>query len=209
VVGLARDVRHTNLTDPPRPEVYRPLAQTGPRSMILLARGRSGLQSVTGALRSAVWQVDRDQPLFRLQSVEAWLYTRNSGGRATANVLGMLAAVALILAALGTYGVMAYAAAQRMREIGIRLALGATREQVFRMMLGAGLTLAAVGVVVGLPAAYGVAPLLQAIDSGVDAGDGATYIGVAALLFTVALGASIVPAWRAMRVAPASVLRDE
>ncbi|MGC9972618.1 MAG: ABC transporter permease [Bryobacteraceae bacterium] len=209
VVGLGRDVRHENLAEPPRPEFYRPHAQTGPRSMILLARGRSGLQSVAGALRSAVWQVDRDQPLFRLQSVEAWLYTRNSGGRATANVLGMLAAVALILAAVGTYGVMAYAAAQRMREIGIRLALGATREQVFRMMLRAGLTLGAVGVLVGLPAAYGVTPLLQAIDSGLDAGDGATYLGVAALLFAVALGASIVPAWRAMRVAPASVLRDE
>jgi putative ABC transport system permease protein len=212
VVGLARDVHHTQVTDPPRPEVYRPHKQVAARTMILVARGRGGAQNAAEAVRSAVWQVDREQPLFRLESVEALLFNRNSGGRATTQVLGFLAVVALVLAAIGTYGVMAYTSAQRVREIGIRLALGATGPEVFRTMLRGGVTLALIGLVIGLPATYAVAPLLRSIGSGleaVDSRDGASYAGVAIVLFTSALLACIVPAWRAMRVAPASVLRDE
>jgi putative ABC transport system permease protein len=209
VVGLARDVRHTSPINAPRPEVYRPHRQTATRNMMLVARGRGGAQTAAGALRSAVGQVDREQPLFRFQSVEALLFNRSAGQRATTEVLGLLAAVALALAAVGAYGVMAYTAAQRVREIGIRLALGATQQDVFRMVLGGGFLLAAIGVGIGLPAAYGVTPLLRAVDSGVDAADGLAYIVVALVLFAVALGASAVPAWRVMRVDPASVLRNE
>ena len=177
--------------------------------MTLIARGRAGAETAVGALRSAVGQVDREQPLFRMQSVEALLFNRSAGERATTEVLGLLAAVALALAAVGAYGVMAYTAAQRVREIGIRLALGATQQDVFRMVLGGGFLLAAIGVAIGLPAAYGVTPLLRAVDDTLDAGDGLAYTGVALVLFAVALGASAVPAWRVMRVDPASVLRNE
>ena len=165
-----------------------------------------------GALRSAVWQVDREQPLYRMESVEATVENRNSGGRATTQVLGFLAVIALVLAAVGTYGVMAYTAAQRVREIGIRLALGATHQDVFRSMLRGGVAVAGIGLAVGLPAVYAVAPLLRSIGSGleqVNQRDGVSYAGVSVLLFAVAVAACVVPAWRAMRVEPASVLRQE
>jgi len=177
--------------------------------MWLAARNRAGSQTASAAMRSAVLAVDREQPLFRMQPVEDQLYQRNAGGRATAQVLGGLAAIALILAAVGTYGVMAYTASQRVREIGIRLALGATREHVFQTVLRGGVILALMGLVIGLPAAYGVAPLLRAVDPGVEARDGVSYLGVAALLLLVAVAACAVPAWRAMRVDPARVLRNE
>ena len=157
--------------------------------MTLIARGRAGAETAVGALRSAVGQVDREQPLFRMQSVEALLFNRSAGQRATTEVLGLPAAA-------GAYGVMAYTAAQRVREIGIRLALGATQREVFRMALGGGF----------LPAAFGVTPLLRAVDPGVDAGDGLACTVVAVVF---ALGASAVPAWRVMRVDPASVLRNQ
>jgi ABC-type antimicrobial peptide transport system permease subunit len=176
--------------------------------MMIAARTR-GSDTAAGALRTAVLQVDPDQPLYRLQSLESLLYEERSGARATAQVLGFLAAIAMVLAAVGAYGVMSYAAAQRTREIGIRLALGASASKVFRMVLGGGLAVAAIGLGVGLPAAYGVAPLLRTIDSGVQAGDVATYAGVTALLFGAALVACAVPAWRAMRADPATVLREE
>jgi ABC-type antimicrobial peptide transport system permease subunit len=188
--------------------VYRPHAQVGERIMMLVARGRGGTASAATALRNAVWQIDADQPLFRLESVEAFLVNRNAGERATTQVLGILAAIALVLAAVGTYGVMAYAAAQRVREIGIRLALGAARRDVFRLLLSGGLKLAAIGLLIGIPAAWGVSPLLRAVSAAVDSRDTVAFGGVGLLLAVVAVFASVVPAWRATRVDPASVLRD-
>ncbi len=209
VIGLARDVHHTNVSDPPRPEVYLPHAQHPERSMMLVARGRGGTAGAAAGLRAAVTQVDREQPLFRLQSFDALLEMRGAGPRATAQVLAVLAAIALVLAAVGTYGVVAYTAAQRMREIGIRIALGAAPRAVFAMVMKGGLLLAGIGLAVGVPAAYGVTPLLRAIDPGVRAGDQLTFVGVALLLLLVAVAASVVPAWRAMRLDPVAVLRDE
>jgi len=145
VVGVARDVRHVSISDPPRPEVYRPHSQVSERTMMLVARSRTAGQSTTAAIRSAVWQVDREQPIFRLQSVEAFLLSRNPGARATTKVLGGLALIALLLAAIGTYSVMAYTAAQRLREIGIRIALGASAKSVFAMVSKGGLALAGIG----------------------------------------------------------------
>lgn len=209
VVGVARDVRHTGMMEPARPEVYRPHAQIGERIMMMVARGRSGTASAATAVRNAVWEVDAEQPLFRLESVEAFLSNRASGERATTQVLGVLAVIALILAAVGTYGVMAYTAAQRVREIGIRLALGASRQDVFRLLLRGGLTLAGIGLLIGLPAAWGVTPLLRALSETVDSRDSVAFGGVGVLLAAVAAVASVVPAWRATRVDPARVLRED
>jgi ABC-type antimicrobial peptide transport system permease subunit len=153
--------------------------------------------------------VDREQPVFRLQSVEAFLLNRNPGARATTQVMGGLAVIALLLAAIGTYSVMAYTAAQRLREIGIRLALGASATSIFTMVLKGGLTLAGIGLLVGLPAAYGVTPLLRMTTDGLDANEAAVYAGVASLLFIVALAASASPALKAMRINPVRILRSE
>ncbi len=209
VVGVTRDVRHVSLSDPPRPEVYRPHRQAPERTMMLVARSRTAGPSTAAAIRSSVWQVDREQPIFRLQSVEAFLLSRNAGARATTQVLGGLALMALLLAAIGTYSVMGYTAAQRLREIGIRLALGASAKSVFAMVLKGGLALAGIGLLVGLPAAYGVTPLLRMATEGLVANETAVYAGVAILLFIVALAASAAPALKAMRVDPARILRSE
>ena len=209
VVGVTRDVRHVSISDPPRPEVYRPHSQAPERTMMLVARSRTAGRSTAAAIRSSVWQVDREQPIFQLQSVEAFLLSRNPGARATTQVLGGLALIALLLAAIGTYSVMAYTAAQRLREIGIRLALGASANSVLAMVLKGGLALAGIGLLVGLPAAYGVTPLLRMTTDGLQANETAVYAGVAILLFIVALAASAAPALKAMRVDPAIILRSE
>lgn len=209
IVGIARDVRHVSLTDPPRAELYVPHAQAPELRMTLLARARSAAQPVAGALRAAVREADRDQPVYRMQTLDEFFLTRTSGALATTKVLGGLAVIALILAAIGTYSVMAYTAAQRLREIGIRLALGASARSVFSMVLQGGLTLAALGLAIGLPAAYGVTPLLSMAADGLEPLETAVYAGVAGLLFLVAVAASAAPALRAMRVDPATVLRAE
>jgi ABC-type antimicrobial peptide transport system permease subunit len=177
--------------------------------MMLVARSRTAGQSTAAAIRSSVWQVDREQPVFRLQSIEAFLLSRNPGARATTEVLGGLALIALLLAAIGTYSVMAYAAAQRLPEIGIRLALGASAKSVFTMVLKGGVALAGFGLLAGLPAAYGVTPLLRMTTDGLQANETAVYAGVAILLFIVAVVASAAPALKAMRVDPARILRSE
>ena len=209
VVGVARDVHHTNVGEPPRPEVYRPHAQSAGPGMMLVARGRGGAGRAVTAIRAAVAEADREQPVFRLGSMEAFLYNRGAGERATAKVTGFLAVLALLLAAVGTYGVMAYTVAQRVREIGIRIALGATAGNVFRMVLRGGAVPAAIGMLLGFPAAYGAVGLLRALDPGINPRDSASYAGVAAILFAVALAACAMPAWRATRVNPITVLRDE
>ena len=209
VVGVAKDVRHTNLVDPPRPEIYRPHAQAPARFMIAVARGRGSADAAVAGLRAGVARVDPEQPLFRLEKVDSALYRRASGERATTKVLALLAGIALVLAAVGTYGVMAYTAAQRIREIGIRLALGATESDVFRMVLRGGVTLGLIGLAIGIPLTYGIAPLLRSVAESIEPRDAASYAGVAAMLFLVACAASMLPAWRAMRVDPARVLREE
>jgi ABC-type antimicrobial peptide transport system permease subunit len=117
--------------------------------------------------------------------------------------------IALVLAAIGTYSVMAYTAAQRLREIGIRLALGASATSIFTMMLQGGLTLAGIGLLAGLPASYGVTPLLRMTTDGLQANEAAVYAGVAGLLFIVALAASAAPALKAMRINPGRILHNE
>lgn len=209
VVGIARDVRHTGLTDPPRAEFYRPHAQIPERTMMLIARARTAGASTASAIRAAVWQVDPDQPLFRLQSIDDFFMTRSAGALATTKVLGGLAVIALLLAAIGTYSVMAYTAAQRTREIGIRLALGASAQSIFGMVLRGGLALSAIGLFIGLPAAYGVTPLLRMTTEALEAQEAVVYLGVSLLLFAVAIAASLAPAMRAVRVDPATVLRAE
>ena len=209
VVGVARDVRHVSISDPPRPEVYRPHRQVSERIMMLVARSRTPGRSTAAAIRAAVGQVDREQPLFRLQSVEAFLLSRNPGARATTKVLGGLALIALLLAAIGTYSVMAYTATQRLREIGIRLALGASSESIFTMVLKGGLALVGIGMLIGIPAAYGITPLLQMTTEGLQANEPAVYAGVAFLLLIVGLAASMAPAVKAMHVDPASILRSD
>ncbi len=160
-------------------------------------------------VRSAVWQVDREQPLYRMESAEAGLANRNAGGRATTQVLGFLAVVALVLAAVGTYGVMAYTAAQRVREIGIRLALGAAQGEVRGMFVRDALVLVGIGVAIGLGAAIGLTRLMASQLFGVSPLDPLTHLTVALVLTAAAGLASYLSAQRASALDPVEVLKGE
>jgi putative ABC transport system permease protein len=177
--------------------------------MTIIARSRPAGRRTAAAIRSAIRQVDREQPVFRLQSVEAFVLSRNPGARATTQVLSGLAVIAVLLAAIGTYSVMAYTGNQQLREIGIRLALGESAASIFSMVVKGGLALAGIGLLAGLPAAWGITPLLRMTTDGLQANEVTVYAGVAVLLFVVAIGASAVPALKAMRVDPARILRSE
>lgn len=209
VVGVARDVRHSSTTSPARPEIYLPHAQNGSNGMVLLVRTHSDPHQAARLIRSAVWAADRNQPLNNVESMDEMIDRRSSGPRATAQVMGFLAFLALVLASVGIYGVVSYMASQRSREIGIRLALGAERRSVFAMVLRAGLAMAGLGLAIGCAAAAGVTPLLRRIIEGVEPHDAATFAGTAAILLFVAVAATFAPAVRAMRLDPIRVLREE
>ena len=209
VVGMVRDVRHQNVARPPRPELYVPLEQQPTRAMTLVVRTQREPLSMVAAAREAIWSVDRNQPLYAVRSMEQVVADRVSGEKATAQVMGFLSALALLLAAVGIYGVIAYTVSERTQEIGIRLALGAQPSDILRLVLRQGFVLVAIGVVLGLGVAFGTMRLLASILVGVAPTDPLTYSANAAFLLLVALLASYIPARRATRVSPVRALRYE
>jgi putative ABC transport system permease protein len=176
-------------------------------SVVLRTSGDPQLQ--TSALRSALGEIDPNQPLVRVRTMEDNMAATVAQPRFRAWLIGIFAAVALMLAAVGVYGVMSYTVTQRTGEIGIRVTLGAQPEDVFRIVVGEGLRLALAGVGVGILAALGLTRLLQSFLYGVSAYDPATFAGVAVLLTLVAVAASFFPARRATLVDPMVALRYE
>ncbi|MGC1934177.1 MAG: FtsX-like permease family protein, partial [Candidatus Acidiferrales bacterium] len=153
--------------------------------------------------------VDPGEPLTHVESMEQVVSGSLNNWRFHAILLGIFGALALVIAAVGVYGVISYSVAQRTHEIGIRMALGAQRGSVLRLVIGQGLALAGIGVVVGIAAALGLTRLMTSLLYGVSANDPLTFAGVAILLLGVALLASYIPARRAMRVDPMVALRYE
>ena len=161
------------------------------------------------ALQKEIWAVDRELPVSGFRTMEQILDTETVQRRMQVSLLGTFAGLALLLAALGIYGVMSYAVAQRTREIGIRMALGAERRQVLRMVIGQGMVLALLGVGFGLAAALASTRLLASLLFGTSANDPFAFVSVAAVLIAVALAACFIPARRASRVDPIVALRYE
>jgi putative ABC transport system permease protein len=172
-------------------------------------RGVTGPAAAAGAVRAAIRAVDPDLPVSKVRTMEALLDGSSANSRATALLLGTFAAMALGLAAIGIYGVISHSVGRRTHELGIRMALGAGRGDLLRLVLGEGLRLAAAGLAIGLAGAFAATRLLSALLFEVRAGDPLVFAGVAALLALVALAAVSVPAARAMRVAPIIALRHE
>jgi ABC-type antimicrobial peptide transport system permease subunit len=160
-------------------------------------------------VQARIWELDRDIVLSDAQSVEAALSESVAGTRSITTVLGLFAAVALGLASLGLYGVLAFFVSKRIHEIGIRVALGASGKQVLRLVLARGLTLVGVGLVLGTAGAFGATRMMEGMLFQISAQDPITFVGVTGFFVLVALGACLIPAWRALRVDPVEVLRLE
>jgi predicted permease len=216
VVGVVGDIHDKGLAEAARPEMYFPVAQTPPavwpflqRSLVLVARGapRTAAANVR-RLREAVARVDRNLPLVSPRSMDEYLAASLATSRFTTLLLGALSAIGLVLAAVGIYGVIAYFVTQRVPEIGVRVALGATPRSILGLVLGSGLRPVALGVALGLGGSLAATRALRGLLYGVAPTDAVTVVAVVALLLATALLASLVPARRAARVDPATVTRS-
>jgi putative ABC transport system permease protein len=209
IVGVVKDVRHSGLTARPSPELYQPFSQNPQAAMVLAVRTSSNPEGLTPAVRSQIFGLDRDQPVSNVRTMEKIISDSVYLSRFAMILLDIFAAVALILAAVGIYSVMSYSVTQRSHEIGIRMALGAKPRAILRMVVGNGLTLALVGLGLGLVAAFGVTRLMRSLLFGVSVSDPVSFGAVTLLMALVAVVASYIPARRATRVNPASALREE
>ncbi|MCP3161441.1 ABC transporter permease [Myxococcus qinghaiensis] len=209
IVGVVADVRHWRLTEPSTPEVYLPYEQFPLQTMSVLMRTRREPATLVSSVRQELKAVDAEQPIYDLAPFASRLDRQLSRPLATARLLAAFALLAVILAGVGVYGVMAYAVGQRTRELGIRLALGAHPRQVLGLVMRQGLQLTAVGVGVGLLAAFGCMRLLATLLYGVNANEPGVFLGVAVALAAVSLLATWFPALRASRVSPSVSLRSE
>jgi putative ABC transport system permease protein len=209
VVGVVEDVRHHGLDRPVEPEIYVPYAQAPVESMTFLLRTGVDPASLVGAARRAVWDIDDELPLDGTSPVTEIVSGSVVDQRVRALVLNGFALIALVLAAIGIYGVVSYSVAHRTRDIGVRLALGAPRLEVLRQFVGEGLLFSAAGVLLGLGGAWLLRRTLSSFLFGVEPMDPATLASVSLLLALVAVAVSYVPARRAARVDPVRVLRGE
>ncbi len=209
VVGVIGDVKYAGLDQQTKPEMYAPFAQRAWPFMRVVARSKSDPSLVAATIREAVRAVDKDQPVDKLTTMSSVVSASIVSRSFYMQLLGTFAALAFILAAIGIYGVVSYSVAQRTREIGIRVALGARRKDVLGLVLKEALRLTAVGVGLGLIGAFAATRVLRSLLFEVKPTDPATFICLSLLLTLVALLASYIPARRATRVDPLVALRYE
>jgi len=209
IVGVVGDVKLYGLEDRSTPQVYEPFAQFPEGGMNFVLRTSVDPLSLGAAARKQVQAIDPDQPVTALQSLDGILADSVALPRFRTLLLGVFAAVALLLAAVGLYGVMSYSVVQRRQEIGIRMALGAGRSTVLGLVLRQAMALAACGVALGVAGAFPLSKVTETLLFEVEPRDLPTFAAVPAALLLVALAAAIIPAWRATRVDPIEALRYE
>jgi putative ABC transport system permease protein len=209
VAGVVGDTKMYGLANPARFEVYYPMQQSAPNDLDLLVKSKIDPAALTSEIRGVVAGVDKDQPIFAIATMDKIVSDGVSAPRLTLVLLGLFSALALILAAIGVYGVLSYSVAQRTREFGVRMTLGAQRADILRMVLGQGGKIALVGITIGMVAAFAFTRLMAGLLFSVSAGDPGTFAAVAGLLFLVAVLACYIPARRAIRVDPMVALRYE
>jgi putative ABC transport system permease protein len=210
IIGVVKDVRQFQLDADPKPQMYFTYQQAGffaPNHLVV--RTEVEPQSLAATVRNTVWEIDKDQPVSNISTMEEILFESVARQRFSTLLLGIFAAVALALSAVGIYGVMSYSVAQRTREISIRMALGARSRDVLKMVIGQGLKLALTGVMVGLVGAFALTRLMRSLLFGVSATDPVTFVMIAFLLTGVALLACYLPARRATKVDQMIALRYE
>ncbi len=209
VVGIVKSTRHSGIVQEPMPEVYIPVEQEPWPTPLLFVRSSLPRAAVTGAIRKAVAAIDKSQPIMTIFSMDDLLADSISTQRFSVSLLGGFSVLAMILAMMGIYGVVSYTVGQRMPEIGIRVALGAQRRDVVRLILAQGLKPVLIGSGIGLIAAIALSRVLSSLLYGVTATDPATFAIVVLLLTSAALLACYLPARRATKVDPITALRFE
>lgn len=209
VVGVVGDVKYNGLDIASEPVFYRALEQAAFRLNYLVVRTKNDPMTLVPAIRSEVASIDSDLPISRIKTMDQIMSESVAQPRFRTLLLGVFGAVALLLAAVGIYGVMAYTVSQRQREIGIRMALGAQQSDILKMVVRQGVTLALVGTGIGLAGAFAASRFIAKLLFGVSATDLTTFLGIAFLLAVVATAACYIPARRATRVDPMVALRHE
>ncbi len=208
IVGIVGNIRHESLTAETRPMVYWPHPQLVYGAMSFVIRTDGDPKTLAAPLEAAVHDVDKDVPLAEVKTMEQWVGSALSRARFNAMLLSIFAGVALVLAAVGIYGVMSYVVGQRRPEIGIRLALGATEQEILRMVVAGGARLVLAGLVIGVPVALVLSRFLSSLLYETSRSDPGTLTAVVGALGAAAVAASFVPAWRASRVEPVEALRS-
>jgi putative ABC transport system permease protein len=209
IVGIVGRARSDGLDAPYAPHLFVPARQIAFNSITVYARTSASPEALVGPIRREVQAVNPDLPVFGVRSVRSVISDSLASRRFTMQVLGFFAATALLLAAIGIYGVMAYFVSQRVREIGVRMALGAQRGDVLKLVVRQGMSLALMGVVIGLAASLLLMRLIAGLLFGVSATDPVTLVIFTALLAAVALLANYIPASRAARIDPMVALRQD
>ena len=208
VIGVVGDVRHTTLSQE-SPAIYYPSAGRGWPVMDIAVRTQGPPQSVLPAIRQQLRQLDPTLPMSNVRTMDEWVSNNAAQPRLNAVLLAVFAAVAILIAAVGIYGVLAYSVNQRTREIGVRIALGAPQGRVLRQIVREGMTVGIIGIGAGIAGALAISRVLASLVFDVQTRDPLTYAAVAAVLMLVALAACVIPARKASRVDPLVALRCE
>jgi predicted permease len=209
IVGVLADTKMYGLANPARLEVYVPLRQMAAHEMVLLVKSGMEPAALVSAVRGVVISIDKEQPIFGIATMQEVVNASVSTRRITLILLGLFSGLALVLASIGIYGVVSYSVAQRAREIGIRMALGAQRGDVLRLVLAQGGKISLAGIAIGSVASAGLTWLMAKLLYSVSAVDPATFTAVAFVLVVIGMVASYIPARRALRVDPLVALRNE
>jgi putative ABC transport system permease protein len=209
IVGVVGDVKYSGLNAPPEPAFYLADRQQPFSRRFVMVRTAADPRSALNSIRAAVSAFDRDVPVARLYTIDQLMNESVAAPRFRTTLVSVFAILGLLLAAIGIYGVMAYTVSERARELGVRVALGATTGDVMRMVLGEAFALAAAGVALGVAGAVATTRLMAALLFGVTPTDPATFVSIAGILMAIALAGSYVPARRATAVDPIATLRSE
>jgi putative ABC transport system permease protein len=209
IIGVVRDVRQKNFLTNTRETVYWPHPELALSSMTFVVRTEQEPMSLAASAEQTIHNIDKDLPVSDIRPMSAWLAESTAKERFSSVLLTIFAVVALLLAAVGLYGVLAYSVTQRTQELGVRIALGAKGSDIFKLILGQGMLLTCIGLVIGLIAAFGLTRLLTTLLFGVKATDPVTFIVIGLLLMLVAFLACYIPARRATKVNPLTALRYE
>jgi putative ABC transport system permease protein len=210
IVGVVGNVRDLDPGAEAKPELYSPFVQTRHAGGVFLVfRTKPDPLAIVAAIEDRIWSLDKDRPVTSIKTIDKQMKENTGTSRSQSVLLGIFGGLGFALAIVGVYGVMSYVVSQQTREIGIRMALGADREKVLRMVIVHGLKLTLTGVAIGMGASLALTRFMRSQLLGVSATDPVTFGGVASLLIAVAVAACFIPAQRAMRVDPMVALRYE